>query len=218
MLVGGGEWPHSVEMTYPSMIDLDRVLRSDAGLFDVVRVFSGAIEAKEIGTWAHTSRVAALAVAIARDLKLDEDRLRVLAFGALLHDVGKVNTPDAILLKPFPLTDEERMLIREHPMDGWQILNESPLLRDVATIARYHHERLDGSGYPEGLAGESIPFEARIVSVADVFDALTSDRPYRSAWSRERTLASIAEQRGKQLDPECVDALLRVVDYGLQAA
>lgn len=180
-------------------------------MFRAARAFSAALEAKETGTVAHTERVAGLSIAMGRDLCLPEERLPILAVGALLHDVGKIDVPDDLLSKAGPLTDAERAVVNQHPLGGWRILSGSPLLADVAMVARCHHERYDGSGYPDGLVGATIPFEARIVAVADVFDALSSDRPYRAAWSRERALAEIAGQRGRQFDPHCVDALFRVV-------
>lgn len=190
----------------------DSLARIQRGYPEAIHALAEAVEAKEHYTRGHTERVAALAVAIGQELKLPPGRLRTLAQGALLHDVGKIGTPDAVLLKPGPLTAEEFAVMREHARRGWHILSQIPSLREAAAIARWHHERIDGSGYPDGLQGEAIPLEARIAAVADIYDALTSDRPYRAAWTREQALAEIRRQRGSKLDARCVDALINVIE------
>ena len=133
--------------------------------------------------------------------------MRVLYQAALLHDIGKIGVPDAILNKPGRLTEEEFAIIREHPVRGHAIIQGVHSLRDEISGVRYHHERLDGSGYPDGLAGDAIPLDARIIAVADVFDALTSSRSYRAAWSREQALVTIEAEAGVTLDARCVTAL-----------
>src|SRR5690606_15667504 len=130
---------------------------------------------------------------------------------APLHDIGKIAIPDALLMKPGPLSEEETALMRKHPQIGYELLSGSQnrFIQLSATIALYHQERYDGSGYPEGLRGTAIPMGARIVAVADVFGALMSERPYKRAWSMDETFAYFEANRGKLFDPACVDALLR---------
>ena len=129
--------------------------------------------------------------------------------GAMLHDIGKIGIPDSILLKPGPLTAEERKQIEKHPQFAYDLLYPITYLRPVLDIPYCHHERWDGSGYPRHLRGEAIPLTARIFAVVDVWDALTSDRPYRRAWSEEKALKYIREQSGKQFDPPIVEAFLK---------
>lgn len=131
--------------------------------------------------------------------------------GAILHDVGKIGIPDSILLKPGPLTEEEWAVMKKHPVYAYEWLSGIPFLKKALEIPYCHHERWDGSGYPRGLKGLEIPLSTRIFAVVDVYDALTSDRPYRKAWPREKALAYIQEQAGKQFDPEVAEAFLRLV-------
>ena len=151
-----------------------------------------------------------MSVRIGETIGLSPDRLRVLHRSATLHDIGKIGVPDSILNKPGRLTDEEFAIIKEHPARGHQIIRNVRSLRAEVGGVRHHHERLDGSGYPDGLKGDAIPLDARIIAVADVFDALTSARAYRDAWSRERALAQIASESGTKLDARCVEALQKV--------
>lgn len=170
-----------------------------------------AIEYRDAGTSAYLERMAHIAGLIAEDMGLFEDEVRVIELAAPLHDIGKIAIPDSLLLKPGPLTAEEMETMRQHPRIGHELLNGSQnrFIQAGATIALRHHERFDGSGYPDGLVGEEIPLEARIVTVADVFDALISPRPYKRAWSIDEALAYIVDQSGKLFDPRCVSALLR---------
>ncbi|MEJ7746580.1 MAG: two-component system response regulator, partial [Luteimonas sp.] len=170
-----------------------------------------AIEYRDAGTSAYLERMAHVAGLIAEDLGLSEDEVRMIELAAPLHDMGKIAIPDALLLKPGPLTAEEIQMMRRHPRIGHELLDGSQnrFIQLGASIALHHHERYDGAGYPDGLAGEAIPLEARIVTLADVFDALISPRPYKQAWSTDAALAYIVEQSGKLFDPRCVDALLR---------
>src|SRR5690606_14262337 len=140
-----------------------------------------------------------------------EDEVRMIELAAPLHDLGKIAIPDALLMKPGPLTEDETRLMRRHPEIGHELLSGSQnrFIQISAIIALRHQERFDGSGYPDGLVGEAIPLEARIVAVADVFDALISVRPYKRAWSFDEALAYMSQQSGKLFDPRCVDALLR---------
>ncbi|MEA2514214.1 MAG: hypothetical protein QOJ59_3701 [Thermomicrobiales bacterium] len=160
----------------------------------------------------HSRRVCELAVAIGDELGLAPSRLRAASYGALLHDIGKIGIPDAVLQKAGRLSDEEFSVLKEHPIRGWHIVSQTPSLREAAPAIRWHHERLDGSGYPDGLAGDSVPLEARIVAVADVWDALTSDRVYRNAWSAVAARDLLAHEAGGQLDRDCVAALFAVLD------
>ncbi len=190
----------------------DTIAQLERGYTDVIVALVEAVEAKDPYTRGHTQRVAELSVLIGRELRLSAERLRVLGQAAMLHDIGKIGIPDAVLNKPGRLTPEEFELIKEHPVRGHQIIARvRSLQREVAGV-RSHHERLDGSGYPDGLVGHAIPLDARIIAVADVFDALTSPRPYRAAWPRERALAVIDEEAGTKLDPVCVAALHRVLE------
>ena len=167
-----------------------------------------ALELRDKETQGHSKRVTNLAVALGKATGLDENDLRHLQFGAQLHDIGKMVIPDEILHKPGPLTDEEREAMKKHPEYAHQILKDVLFLEKAIVIPRYHHEKWDGSGYPQGLKGEEIPLFARIFAVADVWDAVTSDRPYNSAWSAEKAKAYILEEKGKHFDPEIVDVFL----------
>jgi len=130
--------------------------------------------------------------------------------GALLHDIGKMGVPDSILLKPGTLTEAERAIMREHPRYAYELLLPIEYLRDALDIPYCHHEKWDGTGYPRGLQGEDIPFVARLFAVVDVYDALTSDRPYRPAWSKEQALAYLRDQAGKHFDPQVVEMFLKL--------
>ena len=132
--------------------------------------------------------------------------------GALLHDIGKMGIPDSILLKPGPLSEREWEIMRQHPVFAFQLLNPIPHLRQALDIPLYHHEKWDGTGYPQGLKGEQIPLAARIFAIADVWDALRSDRPYRKAWPEEQARAYIEAQAGKHFDPRVVETLVRMLD------
>lgn len=170
-----------------------------------------AIEYRDAGTSAYLERMARIAGLIAEGLGLPEDEVRTIELAAPLHDIGKIAIPDAILLKSGPLDAEELEQMRRHPQIGHQLLSDSHnrFIQTSAVIALRHHERYDGSGYPDGLKGEQIPLAARVVTVADVFDALISPRPYKRAWSIDEALHYLAQQRGRLFDPNCVDALLR---------
>ena len=170
-----------------------------------------AIEYRDTGTSAYLERMCRIAGLIAEQMGMFEDEVRLIELAAPLHDLGKIAIPDAVLMKPGPLTEEEVAIMRRHPRIGYELLSGSQnrFIQAGATIALRHHERFDGSGYPDGLAGEDIPLEARIVAVADVLDALISPRPYKLAWEFEVALSYLSAQRGRLFDPRCVDALLR---------
>lgn len=173
--------------------------------------WSRAMELRDRETEGHTQRVAEMTLRIARALGVPEADLVHLRRGALLHDIGKLGVPDTILLKPGPLTDDEWEMMRRHPTLAYEMLAPISYLRPALDIPYCHHEKWDGTGYPRGLRGEETPLAARIFAVADVFDALTSERPYRPAWTREQALAHIGEQAGKHFDPRVVEVFLRLV-------
>ena len=170
-----------------------------------------AIAYRDAGTSANLERVARVAGVIAEELGLFEEEVRMIELAAPLHDIGKIAIPDALLMKPGPLTEGETEVMRRHPQIGYDLLSGSQnrFIQVSATIALHHQERYDGSGYPNGLRGNAIPIEARIVAVADVFDALISERPYKRAWSMDETFAYMQDNRGILFDPACVDALVR---------
>ncbi len=167
------------------------------------------IEAKDPYTGGHTDRVAQIAGLIGRELGFNESELRALEVGALIHDIGKIGIPDAILLKPGRLTHEEFAEMRRHPEISSYIVAELELPSIVKQVVRNHHERYDGLGYPDGLAGEEIPIAARILTVADALDAMTSDRPYRRARSIAEARAELEAEAGRQFCPRVVAALGR---------
>jgi response regulator RpfG family c-di-GMP phosphodiesterase len=171
-----------------------------------------AAEFRDPETGAHIQRMAHYSKLIAAQLGLDQAQQDLILEAAPMHDVGKLGTPDMILLKPGKLTPEEFAVMKQHAAIGWEILKGSaaPTLQVAAEIAHTHHEKYDGSGYPRGLAGEQIPLFGRIVAIADVFDALTSARPYKPAWELDRAWTFITEGRGTHFDPACTDAFLAV--------
>jgi putative nucleotidyltransferase with HDIG domain len=166
-----------------------------------IESWSQALYLRDKETEDHTQRVTDMACKLARRLNLSEVDLVHLKRGSILHDIGKVAIPDHILFKPGPLTDEEWAVMRRHPVIASEILSSIQYLAPALSIPRSHHERWDGSGYPDGLAGEAIPLFARIFAFADVYDALTSDRPYRKAWVKAEALADIVGQSGTHFDP-----------------
>ena len=181
---------------------------------EAIHRLSRAAEFRDNDTGSHLLRMAAYARLIAQRLGLDAAECDLICEAAPMHDIGKVGIPDAVLLKPGPLTAEERAIMQRHPQIGAEILadSESTLLQAGATIAISHHERYDGAGYPHGLAGQAIPLYGRIVAVADVFDALTTARPYKPGWDLARAVDYLQTQRGGHFDPACVDALLAELD------
>jgi putative nucleotidyltransferase with HDIG domain len=167
----------------------------------MLSVLTGAIEARDPYTRGHSARVTELAEAIARRLGWSEERLDGLRVGGSLHDVGKLAVSDAVLRKEGRLEAHELAEIREHPKAGARLLFRLAALREAIPYVLYHHERWDGTGYPSGRAGEEIPLEARVLAVADAFDAMTSDRPYRRALSHAEALAEVERCAGTQFDP-----------------
>lgn len=177
-------------------------------LHDIVEALATAMDAKSTFTSGHSERVAELSVSLAKGMGLSLTEQARIHIGAHLHDIGKIGIPDAILNKPGKLTDTEFGLIRQHPEIGHNIVGKVRILRSVADIVRHHHERFDGSGYPDGLQGEKISLGSRIVAVADAFDAMISTRTYRPALSFDETMNEIRRCRGCQFDPDVVDVLM----------
>jgi len=170
-----------------------------------------ALRLRDEYTATHSERVAELAVKIARKLKLGQEEIERIRAAARIHDIGKVAIPDKVLLKEGALTPEERELIEQHPLIGADLISGLEVYKDCVDIVKYEHERWDGSGYPEGLKGEEIPLGARIVAVADVYDALRSDRPYRPALSLDQAIEELKQMRGRELDPKLVDILFEIL-------
>lgn len=200
----------------------ERTSQLQLNQLETVRRLGQAAEYRDDQTGTHIVRVSQAASRLARALGQTEEFTSAIGHAAQLHDLGKLAIPDSILLKPGRLTDEEMQAMRQHVAFGAEILagSDCPILSMAEQIARYHHERWDGNGYLEGLEGLQIPLCARILSVVDVFDALTSERPYKRAWSYAEALAEIQKGRGTQFDPELVDEFLRVAEaiYQIQAA
>lgn len=194
------------------MFFLRSVVHLELEYTDSIAALAAAIEAKDPYTQGHTVRVAELACQIGRELQLSPERLRVIARSGLLHDVGKLAVPDYLIRKQGSLTEDESAAMRQHPRLGHDILRRIGRLDDEIMVIVAHHEWMDGSGYPLGLAGEQIPLEARVVEVADVFDALTTDRPYRAALTRQDALVIMQNETGAHLDPLCMQALMRILD------
>jgi HD-GYP domain-containing protein (c-di-GMP phosphodiesterase class II) len=180
--------------------------------YETIKSLAQALEARDEYTRGHSDRVTSLALSIARAMNLCEEESQLIEYAGLLHDIGKIGIPDRILKKPDALTEEERRDIRSHPAFGDSILSPIRFLQKAQATVLYHHERMDGSGYPEGLRGEDIPVTARIVAVADVYDAMTSDRPYRKALSDEDAVRELRDHAGTKYDAKVVEAFLGLLD------
>src|SRR2546423_10609834 len=186
------------DQLYRAMSDLERS-------YDItLEALGDALDLKDAETEGHSKRVTAFTIAIARAMGLSSDKIRIIARGAFLHDIGKMAIPDAILRKPGALTQEEREIMREHCFRGYQMLKKIPFLAEASEIVYSHQERYDGSGYPRGLKGDEIPLGARIFAVADTLDAITSDRPYRAAQSIRAAREEITRCSASQFDPDVV--------------
>lgn len=192
----------------------ERTAELEQARLQILLRLARAAEYRDDQTGEHTKRVGRRAGAIARAMGLDEAEAETIKLVAPLHDVGKIGIPDAILLKDRKLTEDEREVMKSHTVIGADLLDDPgvALLERAAEIARSHHERWDGLGYPDGLAGANIPLGGRIVSVADTFDALVHERPYKAAWKVEDALAEIRKEAGAQFDPDAVQALHRIVE------
>ncbi|WP_047515485.1 two-component system response regulator [Methylophilus sp. Q8] len=194
--------------THLSLVHIDELKRTH---LELIQRLGRAAEFKDNETGMHVMRMSHVSGRLALQMGMDPHFSEQLIHAAPMHDIGKIGIPDHVLLKPGKLNDEELELMRKHPEMGAKILDNStsPLIKLAHSVALYHHEKWDGSGYPFGLKGEAIPVEARIVAVADVFDALLNKRPYKEAWPVEDAIAEIEANRGKHFDPAVVDAMLQ---------
>ncbi len=182
---------------------------------DSVTALVGAIEAKDPSTRGHSDRVRQMSIKMGAHLGFDETRLECLEYGALLHDIGKIGIKDEVLQKQSSLSSEEYQTIQEHPLIGVKILEGVDTFKDKITMIRHHHEHFDGNGYPDGLMGEAIPVEARIIAVADTFDSMTSGRLYRERMTIEDVLFELQKDKGKKFDPHILDVFLQEKVYSL---
>ena len=203
-----GFWASLDEPDVSAVEPPDRVLTADETRLDrIAEGFAGVIDAKSPWTREHCDRVSAIAIGIAQRMGFDDPALRQLRRAALLHDLGKLSISNRILDKPGPLTETERRRFQDHPLLAEQILGRVSIFGEVAVVASAHHERLDGSGYPRGLAGDALTMPMRVLAVADVYEALISDRPYRRAYSPRDALDLMQEDVPRRLDPEAFAAL-----------
>ncbi len=177
----------------------------------LVRAMVNALDAKSPWTKGHSENVAMYSVKIANELGLNEDQKKEIKLAGILHDIGKIGTYDYLLDKPGKLTSEEYEIVKKHPVQGAHILEGIKQLKAIIPVVRHHHERIDGKGYPDGLKGDEIPLAARIMHVADSFDSMTSDRPYRPAPTRDYAISEFQKYSGSQFDAEVVEAFLRVL-------
>jgi HD-GYP domain-containing protein (c-di-GMP phosphodiesterase class II) len=199
--------------------DGDPMTHITQGYPDALKTLVRAVEVKDSYTHGHSERTAVVAVQLGLRLGLDESALRALARGAYLHDVGKIAVPDQILNKPGALTPEERTVIETHPVVGYELVAPQAELNEALPVVLHHHERWDGGGYPHGLRGTAIPLVARVAAVADVWDALTSDRAYRPGIAPQDALAHIVAGKGSHFDKRVVEALEQLAaDWGYRAA
>ena len=202
---------HLEELVTQRTAELDEALGSLENAYrSTLQALTAALEARDAETHGHSERVVTFSLRLGREYGLSGAEMKALEFGSLLHDIGKIGVPDAILRKPAKLTDEEWVRMREHPLHGQQILRGIKFLEGAARVVAQHHEKWDGSGYPLGLKSEEIDVCARIFSVADAFDAITSDRVYRKGRSYEVALAELDEWAARQFDPKIVEAFHRV--------
>jgi HD-GYP domain-containing protein (c-di-GMP phosphodiesterase class II) len=182
---------------------------------DSIRAIANALDAKDPYTRGHSERVSAYSMIVGREFGLDDRALRIMEISSLLHDVGKIGIEDKILRKPGALTEEEFEIMKTHPPKGAQILGGIPQMREIIPGIKHHHEKWAGGGYPDGLKGEQIPVLARIIGVADAFDAMTTNRPYQRGMTFERASARLNELVMKVYDPTVIDAFNRAFQQGL---
>ena len=202
---------HLEELVEQRTAELDHALNSLEDAYrSTLRALTAALETRDLETHGHSERVVTYSLRLGREYGLDSAKMKALEFGSLLHDIGKIGVPDLILRKPAKLTDEEWVLMREHPVHGQQILRGIEFLEGAALVVGQHHEKWDGSGYPLGISQGEIDICARIFSVADAFDAITSDRVYRKGKPYEAAAKELDEWAGTQFDPEVVEAFHRV--------
>lgn len=192
----------------------ERTLELHKANLEAIYMLAVASEAKDLDTGAHVRRIEHYTRLLARELGLSDEEAERMAYSAILHDVGKIHVPDAILRKPAALSEDEWRTMRQHPIVGERILSREPFFDVARSIARSHHENWDGSGYPDGLRATKIPLAARIVRVADVYDALTTARPYKQAWNHAQAEAAIERERDIMFDPDVVRSFLRLARDG----
>ncbi len=212
-----GELAHTFNYMSRQLLDYDEenkalVASLERGYLETIRALANSIDAKDPYTRGHSMRVTNVALAIGREMGLDDDELRVLRYAGILHDIGKIGIQEGILAKKEKLSDEERQIIKQHPVLGDKIIEPIDFLQPVRPIVLHHHEWVDGSGYPDGLKADEIPLGARIVSAADTYDAVTSERPYQKAVDNQEAIRILQRLRGRQLDPEVCDALITVIE------
>jgi len=179
--------------------------------FEITKALAQAIEAKDPYTHGHSARVVEYTVLIAQKLDLQEEENELLKYAAMLHDIGKIGVRGIVLNNPKGLTGEEYDEIKKHPLIGEGIIKPIELLQPIKPLIRHHHERYNGKGYPDGLSGENIPLGARIIAVADAYDAMKSDRPYRKALTEEVAIRELKEESGTQFDPKIVEVFLEIL-------
>lgn len=202
---------HLEELVEQRTAELDQTLNSLEDAYrSTLKALTAALETRDLETHGHSERVVTYSLRLGREYGLDTHRMKSLEFGSLLHDIGKIGVPDLILRKPAKLTEEEWVLMKQHPTHGQQILRGIEFLEGAARVVAQHHEKWDGSGYPLGLSGEEIDLCARIFSVADAFDAMTSNRVYRKGKPYQAAAQELDDWAGKQFDPEVVTAFHRV--------
>jgi putative nucleotidyltransferase with HDIG domain len=189
---------------------------------DLEELFTGSlktlvatIEAKDSVTSGHSIRVTSISQAIGKELGLSKEAIRILRISALLHDIGKVGVPESILGKPAPLSENEFIRIKEHPSRGAEIIENIKNVEEIVTAVKHHHERYDGGGIPDGLKGDNIPLISRIIAVADAYDAMTFDRPYRKGVTSDKAVKEIQRCSGTQFDPKIVEAFVKAHDKGM---
>jgi putative nucleotidyltransferase with HDIG domain len=185
--------------------------RLEESSLEAIRSLNATVDAKDPYTAGHSARVQRIAIALAEELRIPRERLDAVRFGGLFHDIGKIAVPDSILAKPAALDDNEYELVKRHPVDGAEIVSHFSRLHETVPVIRHHHERWDGKGYPDRLVGDEIPTEACIVGLADAWDAMTSDRPYRPALTLDQAAAEVRRGRGTQFSPQVVDAFFAVL-------
>jgi putative nucleotidyltransferase with HDIG domain len=195
----------TTRQAYKSVVEIRQMFTQ------TIRALSSAVDARDRYTANHSQRVQEIAVTIGKQMRCSEEEIEALVWGGLLHDIGKIGVDDAVLKKPDRLSAAEQAIIRTHPVLGARILEPVAFLAPHVPVVELHHERPDGRGYPHGLTGERIPVEARIVHVADAYDAMTSSRPYRPARSPDEAIAELQQFRGTQFDASAVDALVAVI-------
>jgi putative nucleotidyltransferase with HDIG domain len=202
---------HLEELVEQRTAELDRALNSLEGAYrSTLKALTAALETRDSETHGHSERVVSYSLRLGREYGLNSAQMKSLEFGSLLHDIGKIGVPDSILRKPAKLTEEEWVRMREHPLHGQQILRGIEFLQGASRVVAQHHEKWDGTGYPLGLRNEDIDICARIFAVADAFDAITSDRVYRSGKPYEAAAQELDDWAGRQFDPKVVEAFHRV--------